>query len=242
MSYSPSALCGPSRASISPERQVGAIFIWGNPRDEDAEFLEFTTITKIIRDVKNYKTAYFGKWGLGKFAGGPWSHGFDEFVGQLTHRDAHVVFPESIVQYRSDVNLPPQNEDDLAKLQVPLEGNVGKKWTEAKCARNPKTTCVYVNDIVQNETLTFIADPKNQPFFVVWARYPHAGSYFESGANLSPVKRITPGRVGTLHHESVRGHASQIEMHLDGDMGMLLELLESNKGLDENTLGCVHIR
>jgi arylsulfatase A len=238
MAYSPSSLCGPSRAAIFGERNVGAGNFRSNFEIGDVEFIENDPLAADLKQYKGYKTAYFGKWGLGQTAGGPWNHGFDKFVGHLTHVEAHYCFPEYLTRYDSVTDAKPVTEKDMLALRSPIPANVGQVFTEANCPLDPKSPCTYTNDIFRNETLAYISQGRNLPFFVVWApTYPHSGYYTvrSKGPYQSPVKRITPGRMTDGLNEFSRGHASEIEMHLDGDIGQLLDLLAMNPSLDRNT-------
>ena len=245
MSYAPSCVCSPSRASIFSERHVGVTRIRGNKVGSDHELPERSTFVHALHD-SGYRTGYFGKWGLGSYKGGPWNQGFDEFTGQLGHKQAHGVFPFFVQAYNGDQHSIPSTKKDFENLKVKLTQNQGKRWSERTCPLNvnnlpEEDRCVYVNDVVREASLEFIkrnrADKRR--FFMVWSpSYPHNGLWSPQDSwykKKSPVKRMTPKREGTMT-EAARGHAAQIEQHLDGDIGALLDVLQSDQKADANTL------
>jgi arylsulfatase A-like enzyme len=195
-----------------------------------------TGLAMDLRDQKDYKTGYFGKWGLGRISGGPWNQGYDRFVGQLGHVEAHNMYPVYYTSFDANISKIPASEADITSLAIPIQPNSGKIWNEKNCPLTPSSTCVYINDIVRDEAFSFIGNKQNRPFFAVWApTYPHAGGYSWKDSLRSPVRRYPLDRIGTMV-DTQRGHAAQIESHLDVDMGKLLDIIDGDPTLDEETL------
>jgi arylsulfatase A-like enzyme len=76
-----------------------------------------------------------------------------------------------------------------------------------------------------------------RPFCLVWASTaPHASGYHR-GTKLTSTTARLGDRVGQYPpYACKRGHAAQVEQHIDQDVGLLLDLLEANPYLDENTV------
>lgn len=232
-SFSPSSVCAPSRASIFLGRHVGTLQVRDNEGilvATDSEVLE-PMFSKLMRNEGGYDTGYVGKWGLGTMESAPWNQGYNYFSGQMTHREAHMKFPTQITEFKnSNIYLVPIPGNDPSNLTT-----TRKVWSEATCALNPTSTCVYVNDVFRQKAMGFIQNAR-RPFFLVWApTQPHSGKYFLEGRQTSPVKILSPWRIGTDNVDK-RGHASEIEQHLDKDVKTLMDYLNANPTLDKNTL------
>jgi len=236
MSYAGSCECGPSRAAIFSEMQSGVVPVRGNGLIDEVDVATQSDLAVDLKTHKGYHTAYFGKWGLGFTVGAPWNHGFDQFVGHLGTTDSHYVFPHSLIIYNAtNGDAIPKSVSDFVNYELPLPGNVGKFFSESSCALKASSSCTYDSDIFQKYAMEFISNPQNYPFYMVWApTYPHAGQYYVGGKNGYPIKRITPWRKNTMDRP-LRDHASQIEQHMDGDIGILLDFLEANPAVDNST-------
>jgi len=177
MAYAPSAVCSPSRVAIMVGDHTGRIKLRGN--SEVAELVQESTLAHTLKNA-GYRTGCFGKWGLGELRGGPWNHGFDEFLGQLEHKEAHVAFPSYLTHFSRPRHEIPTDPAAVRALRVPIQANVGKTFNEKNCPRKPNATCVYVNDVVRDAAFAFMLESSNNPFFVLWTpTYPHAGRYNE---------------------------------------------------------------
>jgi hypothetical protein len=152
-------------------------------------------------------------------------------------------YPKQVWRYNASENI--QQSQSVSSMLYSLGGNVAQlsklgSVTEANCARGLNATCQHTNDEFRREALAFLgnqtaggADAK--PFFLYWApTAPHAGDYVANDALTSPVRRLGD-RVGqsTMCR---RGHAAQIEQHIDQDIKALLDLLDANPALGDNTL------
>lgn len=152
--YSGSAVCAPSRSTLMTGLHTGHTPIRGNKELVDQEGqspmpAEYITLAEVLKTA-GYTTGAFGKWGLGYIGseGDAVNQGFDAFYGYNCQRMAHRYYPP----YLWD-----NQEKDY------LEGN---DWTN---------TVTYAPDVVQDKTLQFIEDNKDQPFFAyVPLIQPHA--------------------------------------------------------------------
>ncbi|WP_066631332.1 arylsulfatase [Labilibacter marinus] len=152
--YTGSAVCAPSRSSLMTGQHTGHTPIRGNKELEGREGqtpmpASSVTVAELLKDA-GYVTGAFGKWGLGFIGseGDAINQGFDVFFGYNCQRMAHRYYPTHL-----------WSNDE----KVMLEGN---NWTN---------TVTYAPDVIQDETLKFIEDNKDKPFFAyVPLVLPHA--------------------------------------------------------------------
>ena len=97
--YAGSTVCAPSRCALMTGKHTGHGYVRGNlgatdgfgdwPLASDA-----VTIAAMLKK-HGYAAGMFGKWGLGSHQneGNPLKHGFDEFFGYYSQRDAHNYYP-----------------------------------------------------------------------------------------------------------------------------------------------------
>ncbi|MDO6854118.1 arylsulfatase [Cellulophaga lytica] len=152
--YTGSAVCAPSRSSLMTGLHTGHTPIRGNRELKGQEGQEpipasSITIAEVLKDA-GYTNGAFGKWGLGYIGstGDPINQGFDEFYGYNCQRQAHRYYPTHLWQ----------NDE-----KVLLKGN------------DYTNTVTYAPDLIQKETLRFLEDNKDKPFFAyVPLVLPHA--------------------------------------------------------------------
>lgn len=151
--YSGATVCAPSRSAFMTGLHTGHTPIRGNseiqPEGQYPMPDTLWTISKIFQKA-GYTTGAFGKWGLGmnQTTGAPQNQGFKEFYGYLCQRYAHRYYPTYLWHNGVQVNLP------------------GNDWTN-------KVT--YAPDLIQKETLEFIENNKEKPFFLFMpVVMPHA--------------------------------------------------------------------
>lgn len=142
--YSGATVCAPSRSSFLTGLHTGHTPIRGNREVQpEGQYPMPDSIPSIARVMESagYKTGAFGKWGLGFVGttGDPNSQGFEEFYGYNCQRYAHRYYPAHL-WHNSD--------------KIVLEGN---GWVE-------KT--VYAPDAIQKETISFLENNKDNPFFL----------------------------------------------------------------------------
>lgn len=152
--YSGSTVCAPSRSTLMTGLHTGHTAIRGNKELKGREGQtpmpsEYLTIAEVLKSA-GYTTGAFGKWGLGYIGseGDPNNQGFDVFYGYNCQRMAHRYYP---------THLWDNQKKDI------LEGN---DWTNTK---------TYAPDKIQDRTLQFIEDNKDNPFFAyIPLVQPHA--------------------------------------------------------------------
>jgi len=195
--YAPSPVCGPSRASILFGYDTGQSPIRGNtgtgidfdlPRSE-------TTFVELL-ESSGYFTALIGKWGFGGPGGSlPGQYGFQRFIGQLTHQDAHVLMPLRIHNhtkiYPFKLNKKNQNNFNfmytIDEQSIYLEKN--EKANENYCIQD-NLNCDFAHDVYTRYALDYISDHcgknqknnnnnnNNQPYFLYLSyNTPHVGSW-----------------------------------------------------------------
>lgn len=142
--YSGAPVCAPARSAFITGLHSGHTPVRGNfevlPEGQYPMPDSLETLAKVMKQA-GYATGAFGKWGLGFVGttGDPNLQGFDQFFGYNCQRYAHRYYPAHLWENRVKVELP------------------GNGWTQ-------KTT--YAPDLIQEETLKFIEENKDQPFFL----------------------------------------------------------------------------
>jgi len=151
--YAGSCVCAPSRCVLLTGRHTGHAVVRGNAqqtKEGQAPMPADTyTLATHLKEA-GYKTGVFGKWGLG-FPGSesePLKMGFDRFYGYNCQYMAHSYYPAWV-----------WDNDDREFLW----GNVGSFHKD------------YAPDFIHRETLNFIRENKDSPFFCYYALIqPHA--------------------------------------------------------------------
>lgn len=150
--YSGSTVCAPSRSSLMTGLHTGHTPVRGNyeimPEGQYPFPSDVPTIPKLLKK-QGYVSGAFGKWGLGYpgSEGDPTNH-FDVFYGFNCQRLGHHYYPYHLWD----------NE-----TKVMLDGNAGQKKGQ------------YAPELIHEQTLKFIEDNKDQPFFCyVPTIIPHA--------------------------------------------------------------------
>jgi arylsulfatase A-like enzyme len=147
--YCGSTVCAPSRAALMTGQHTGHTFVRGNARLDLRP--QDTTIAEVLKGA-GYRTALFGKWGLGTAGNGgvPNRKGFDEFFGFLDQKHAHTQYPTAVWE----------NEREFF-----LDGNFGPPRKD------------YIQDIFNQRALSFIDRQKSGPWFLYLAyTIPHANN------------------------------------------------------------------
>jgi arylsulfatase A-like enzyme len=225
--YSGSTVCAPSRSVLLTGQHTGHTPIRGNkqyghllnwPLEDEA-----VTIAEVLKE-SGYKTACYGKWGLGfNEMSAPSDQGFDEFYGFYNQRIAHHYYPYYIWH----------NEE-----RIYFEENAEDK------------TGLYVPEYMQDRLIEFIESNKDSSFFIYYANIiPHAEmfapeEYMEKfrGKFLPEVdykgtdyggKRFREGPYGS-QPESHAAFAAMVT-YLDDQVGEIYATLK-RLGLDKNTI------
>jgi arylsulfatase A-like enzyme len=137
--------------------------------------------------------------GLFDTPGSPLKVGFDHFFGYNCQRHAHSYFPTYL--YRDD-------------RRFDLPGNDGKTVGQT-----------YAQNLIADETIRWVKERKNQPFFLFYAiTLPH-GRHEIDDQGLYKHEKWT---------EQQKNYAAQVT-RLDTDVGRLLDALKELK-IDDHTL------
>ena len=108
--YCGTSVCAPSRCALMTGRHIGHAIIRANreykPEGQEPLPAGTFTVAALCRDA-GYKTAAFGKWGLGFLdsTGAPDKMGFDFFFGYNCQRQAHNYYPDHLWRNRERVEL-----------------------------------------------------------------------------------------------------------------------------------------
>ncbi len=206
--YSGTTVCAPSRASLITGLDMGHSPVRANrevqPEGQKPLPEETFTVAQLLKN-QGYATAAIGKWGMGMFdtSGSPLKKGFDHFFGYNCQRHAHSYFPSFLYN---------------GAERFSLEGNDDNKRVDGQGA-------VYAQDLISDETIRWIQEHQDQPFFLYFAvTLPH-GAYQISDQGIYRDKPWT---------EQQKNYAAMVT-RLDSDLGRILDLLQET-GLAENTL------
>lgn len=199
--YSGSAVCAPSRCVLMTGQHTGHALRRANQSKNGLLSLPATqaTVARVLHDA-GYATGGFGKWGLGNpgTTGVPENEGFDVFFGYYDQVHAHDYYTDYLV--RNSGNVPYKQS-----------GN--------------HTSEDYSHTRIANETLKFIEENKDRPFFCYAAWTPPHGEF------------VIPDSAPYSHEpwsETVRNYAAMVAL-LDRDVGRVVQKLK-DLGIADNTL------
>lgn len=221
--YAGSAVCAPSRCTLMTGLNQGHARIRGNSSDslKDEDF----TLAELMK-AAGYRTAMIGKWGLGTEGtpGEPNVQGFDYYFGYLNQVHAHNHYPGWLIRNGEKVCLDNSNIFQRTPYGTHEIGSAATRKNE------------YAQALFTKETMQFIDESKDQPFFIYLASIiPHANN--ESGEILNQHGMEVPDEGIYANQdwpEAERCKAAMIS-YLDRDVGRILDYLKQ-KGLAENTL------
>ena len=225
--YAGTSVCAPSRASLMTGKHTGHSYVRGNKEiDPEGQEPLADSIRTFAMDLQQngYVTGAFGKWGLGMVgtSGDPNLKGFDTFYGYNCQRQSHRYYPTHLWHNNKCIIL---------------EGNDLTKKVH------------YAPTLIQQQTLKFIDDNKNKPFFLfVPTVLPHAelagpeDEYFkiyENAFKETPHKGEDYGDQATLGgYASVdkpRATFAAMVTRMDAYVGQIIKKLDE-LGLRENTI------
>ncbi|MDD3899840.1 MAG: arylsulfatase [Dysgonamonadaceae bacterium] len=226
-SYSGTTVSAPSRASLMTGLHTGHTPIRGNKElQPEGQFPLPDNINNIFGIFKSagYKTGAFGKWGLGQpgSSGDPNNQHVDEFFGYNCQLLAHNYYPDHLWHNQTRIDFP--------------ENNDGKFGT-------------FSQDLIQEKTLEFIDQNKQQPFFLyVPIVLPHAELVVPEDSIIQKFRGMFPDKPykGTDSGSAFRkgGYASQeyprathaaMVSRIDMYVGQIIDKLK-DEGIYENTL------
>jgi arylsulfatase A-like enzyme len=207
--YSGSTVCAPSRGSLMTGLHTGHATIRGNKKPEAGIRPDETTVASLLKQA-GYRTAIFGKWGMGGPGTGsvPNTRGFDAFYGYLDQQHAHNYYPEHLWDNQNEVFLT-------------------NNWFDRRKD--------YAPDLFTRHALDFIKAPSEKPFFLyLTTTIPHAdneltrvkGHGMEVPSDQPYSDRDWP--------QPEKNFAAMIT-RMDADVGRILEQLKES-GLDRDTI------
>lgn len=225
--YAGTSVCAPSRSSLMTGQHTGHTYVRGNkeiePEGQEPLADSIRTFAMILQE-HGYKTGAFGKWGLGMVgtSGDPNRKGFNEFFGYNCQRQSHRYFPTHLWHNDQRIDL---NGNDLTKMVT------------------------YAPELIQKQTLAFIDNNKDQPFFLfVPTVLPHAEltgpddefyKKYENAFDETPHKGNDYGPNATIPgYASVakpRATYAAMVSRMDHYVGEIIDRLDS-LGLSENTI------
>lgn len=225
--YAGATVCAPSRSVLMTGQHHGHTRVRGNAgaKNPKAQALRESdvTVAKVLQQA-GYRTALFGKWGLGDIgaaeSGLPRKHGFDEFYGYLNQSHAHNHYPDFLWHNEKKEGLP--------NTIVPV-GNVGAGYPTADGAK------IYADDLFTDEAIRFVRENKERPFFLYWSMViPHANN--ERSAKLGNGTEVPDlGFYSQMPWpEQDKGQAAMVS-RVDYYVGRMLDELKRLK-IDKRTL------
>lgn len=199
--YSGSAVCAPSRCVLITGQHTGHVLRRANQSKVGLLSLpaDQPTVARLLHDA-GYATGGFGKWGLGNpgTTGVAEKQGFDVFFGYYDQKHAHDYYTDYLV--RNSVDVPYQQS--------------GKHTWED-----------YSHTRIADETLKFIEDNKDRPFFCYAAWTPPHDEWV--------IPDNTPFSSQPWPVE-IKNYAAMVSL-IDKDVGRLMKKLK-DLGIDDNTL------
>lgn len=225
--YAGATVCAPSRCVLMTGKHLGHCTVRGNGQGpEQALKDDDLTVAEVLK-TKGYSTALIGKWGLGDMRPGtdvgiPTRQGFDYFFGYLNQVHAHNYYPvflwrnEEMVGLRNQVRLVERNYGGF-------RGGAATKRID------------YSHDLVADESLQWIRDQKDNPFFLYLSlTIPHANNegsrMFGNGAEVPDYAPYADKDWS----DPDKGQAAMIT-RMDRDVGRILDLL-TDLNIAQNTL------
>jgi arylsulfatase A-like enzyme len=199
--YSGSAVCAPSRYVLMTGQHTGHALRRANQSKIGLLSLppQQTTVATLLHGA-GYATGGFGKWGLGNpgSTGAAEKQGFDVFFGYYDQKHAHDYYTDHLVRNGVDVPQPQSGK---------------RSWED------------YSHTRIADETLKFIEQNKDRPFFCYAAWTPPHGDF------VIPENPVFGQKAWT---EEVRNYAAMVAL-VDRDVGRLMKKLQ-DLGIDEKTL------
>ncbi len=242
--YSGDSWCPASRNTLMSGKHSGHTQLRGvgTLEEEDPETAPLYLPGWLRR--AGYATGLFGKWGLGSYSvppdgdrpvatsGRPTHLGFDEFLGFMTHRDAHTFTLPPFAQKPGDYRI----HDRLWKS------------VDGETVEDPRSRIPYLPDVLLDAALEFIDRHQERPFFLYLpSALPHA-EYFlpkddpawahyldEQGRSVFPETEWSGNPAFRRPVPFPKATFAAMVTRLDTEVGRALDHLE-HKGLAEKTL------
>lgn len=217
--YAGNNVCAPSRCCLLTGKHPGHATIRDNkehqPEGQEPIRADEVTLGSIMKQ-KSYATGAIGKWGLGMFntPGDPLRHGFDIFYGYNCQRHAHYYYPKYLYRNAERIELP---GNDL------------------------KTGKTYSHDLLETESLQFIRQHREQPFFLYLPyTIPHVSVQVPEDDLKEYLGKLGDdpaydGKKGYVPHPAPHAGYAAMVSRLDRTVGKITTLLDELH-LTENTL------
>ena len=206
--------CAPTRSVLMTGKHLGHTTVRRNPGGVPLR-ADDVTVAQVLKKA-GYATGGFGKWGVGDrgTTGVPEKHGFDIFYGYYHQVHAHSFYPNYLLK----------NSE-----KVPLAGNTGDFY-------EGETFSQY---LIYEETLKFIRENKDRPFFCYVPWTPPHGRWGipEDEPSWQMYKDEKWDAADMRHDRDAQKYAAMVNM-ADRQIGDILSLLDE-LGLTENTLVAV---
>ena len=199
--YSGSAVCAPSRCVLMTGQHTGHALRRSNQSKVGLLSLpaEQPTVARLLKKA-GYATGGFGKWGLGNpgTTGVPENLGFDVFFGYYDQVHAHEYYTDYLVRN---------------SVKVPYQQSGNHTWQD------------YSHTHIVDETLKFIEENKDRPFFCYAAWTPPHDEW------VIPDNAPFSDKPWPLE---MRNYAAMVAL-ADKDVGRLMQKLQE-LGIADNTL------
>jgi len=237
--YSGAPTCAPSRCVLMTGQNLAHAEIRGNRDSGNGRAFpgqwplteQAVTFPELLQQA-GYATAGFGKWGLGPTdsSGSPLRQGFQKFFGYNCQRNAHSYYP-------------PFLDDDEGVRQIndpPIPGH--KKQPQGDVVDADYRGAVYAPDLILEEALKFLNQPREQPFFLYLPLVePHVAMHPpQAWLDKYPLEwdrenGVYRGENGYLPHSRPRAAYAAMISHLDDQVGQVVAALKE-RGVYEQTI------
>ena len=214
--YAGCTVCAPSRSVLMTGKHMGRTVVRGNSTEPIIIQPDTPTLASLLKSA-GYKTACIGKWGIGTPDNltNPNDVGFDEFYGYVNMWHAHNFYPEFLIRNGKVERLSNEVADKWKPFQDPTKPQ-GGRGVAVKREQ-------YAPDLFIEESLSFIRDNRDGPFFLYFAmNVPHANN--EAGKEGMEVPEL--GEFASKDWpDPEKGFAAMIR-NIDRDTGRVLDLLQ----------------
>jgi len=199
--YSGCTVCAPARSVLMTGLHMGHTSVRGNTGGIALRD-EDVTVAEVLKR-SGYATGGYGKWGLGDVgtAGVPEKQGFDEFFGYYHQVHAHDYWTEYL--WRNS-------------RKVPMTGEPGSMER-------------YTHNRIFEQTLNFIRENKDRPFFCYAPWTPPHGKY--QIPESEPAWAMYKDKDWPKNAKVAAAMDTMLDRHVGELLGLLKEL-----GLDERTI------
>lgn len=208
--YAGATVCAPSRCCLMTGKHTGHATVRGNKKPEVGLRPDEPTVASLLKGA-GYRTALFGKWGLGGPGTGsvPNTRGFDQFYGYLDQQHAHNSYPEHLWDNQNEVML------------------TGNWFWQRK---------QFSNDLFTARALAFLEKQTAADPFFLYLPYtiPHANNEL-GGFQANGMENPDLGPYGSQPWPEVEKTFAASITRMDSDIGRVLSVL-NGRGLAENTL------